>query len=291
VFVHWNTPGELNRALESLSGQELAGQKLADSELEVIVVDNGSKHPPAADRLRADTGLAVTVIDNRRNVGLAPANNQGVAASSGEFVLLANPDVEFERGAVAALVSSLQRHPRAAFAIPRLVHPDGRHQPSAGDLPTPLTALLGTTLARRRRHRAGERGLWWPEAAHHAEQAIPRGAEACYLVRRAAIDDLGPQDPRYRLDWEAIDWFDRAGRRGWETWLVPDAVVIHKGGASIRQVPLRWVLQSHRGMYLYLSQRSPAWSRGVLLVAVTLRGALKALAVAARLPAYRWAQG
>ena len=54
------------------------------------------------------------------------------------------------------------------------------------------------------------------------------------LVRRAALDEVGPLDEGYFLHCEDLDWFVRFGRAGWGIYLVPDAEVVHhKGACSI----------------------------------------------------------
>jgi GT2 family glycosyltransferase len=188
--------------------------------------------------------------------------------------VIANPDTEVTAGAIDALLGTLDRHRRAAMAVPRLRYPDGRPQTSAGGLPTLAEALLGRQLG------GGERGFWWDDWPHDREARIGRGHESFYAVRRSALMEIGPQDEGFALDWEGIDWAERAAGAGWEIWFTPDATVVHAGGASIRQVPVRWIVGSHRGMYRYFAKRSRPAVRPLLALLIGLRGALKALAAA-----------
>ncbi len=268
VFVTWNsgeTIGDCLAALETHS---------SSAPLEVVVVDNGSSDGTVGAARRA--APSAQVIANSENRGLPAANNQGIEATSGPMILIANPDTTVGPGAVGALVDLLDRHPRAAFAIPRLLHPDGSLQVSAGDLPTLRQALRGRQAERRREAASG---FWWDGWAHDEDRQIGRGHEACYLVRRAAIDDIGLQDEAFFLDWEGIDWTARVRERGWEVWFTPAAEVTHLGGTSIRQVPMRWVVNSHRGMYRYFAKRTPMLLRPFLAVVIALRGLLKAAAL------------
>jgi GT2 family glycosyltransferase len=164
------------------------------------------------------------------------------------------------------------------------LHPDGSLQTSAGDLPTLGDALLGRQIARRRSQPSHTSGFWWDGWDHGEERPIGHGAEACYLVRAAALTAIGLQDEGYVLDWEGIDWSARAWAAGWEVWFCPTAEAVHAGGASVRQIPVRWVLRSHRGMYRYFKARRPAALRPALWLAFGARAAVKAVAVAARLP-------
>jgi GT2 family glycosyltransferase len=281
VIVTWNARAMLLDCLDALRANP------PSVPWDVVVIDNASTDGTVA-AVRAAAPWA-RVIANSRNRGLPAANNQGIAATSGKLVLIANPDTTVLPGAIDALVHLLVRRPRAAVAIPRLRHPDGSLHVSAGDLPTLREALLGRQL-QRRRHANGH-GFWWDGWAHDEERCIGRGHEACYLVRRDAIADVGLQDEAYFLDWEGIDWTARAREAGWEIWFTPRAEVVHAGGASIRQAPWRWIARSHRGMYRYFAARTSPTLRPLLAAAVTARGFVKAGAAALGPGSYARGQG
>jgi GT2 family glycosyltransferase len=68
---------------------------------------------------------------------------------------------------------------------------------------------------------------------------------------------VGLQDPGYFLYWEGVDWAQRFGRAGWESWFCPTAEVVHVGGVSVGRARLRSVLWSHAALYRYFRK----WSR------------------------------
>ncbi len=280
VIVTWNSAADVVECLTSLA------RELEAFTSEIIVVDNGSRDG-TLDTVR-DVAPSARVIANQDNRGLAAANNQGLAAATGSIVLICNPDVVFRPGSVTAMVDVLERHPRAGWVVPRLLHEDGAVQTSVGDLPTLGETLLGRQVARRRA--PGDRsGFWWDGWAHDAELMVGRGFECAYAVRRSAVDDVGGQDERYVLDWEGFDWAERFHRAGWEIWFTPAAEVVHFGGTSRRQVPFRSVVSQHRGMYLYFSDRGPRARKPFLALAFTTRAAVKLLLTALGVPLYRWA--
>jgi GT2 family glycosyltransferase len=286
VIVNWNTRPALADCLSSLAADPPPGG------CEVIVVDNGSSDGSAAWVRKAVAGdgagddgdlggLDIQLIANRHNRGLPAANNQGLVASHAPAVLICNPDVVFRPGAVAAMMETLERRSSAGMVVPRLLYPDGELQTSAGDLPTLRQALAGRQAQRRRGEVGRPSGFWWDGWPHDEERVIGRGHEAAYLVRRQAIAEVGLQDEGFPLDWEGIDWTARFGDAGWEVWLCPAAAVVHLGGASIRQVPVRWVLSSHLGMYRYFAKRRPAYWRPVLATVIGARALAKLAATAA----------
>ena len=95
VVVHDPVP-ELERCLDSLRPQ-------VD---ELVVVANRPGLPLAAAR----------VLENDEPAGYAANANRGVAATEGEFVVLANPDTEAAPGAVALLHEFAHGHPRCGVA-------------------------------------------------------------------------------------------------------------------------------------------------------------------------------
>ncbi|MDQ6613560.1 MAG: glycosyltransferase family 2 protein [Actinomycetota bacterium] len=278
VIVNWNARDALAECLASLAAHPPPGP------WEVIVVDNASSDRSVEWLRSADRGARV--IANPTNRGLPAANNQGIAASLGDALLICNPDVVFRPGAAAAMVDLLARRPEAGMVIPRLRYPDGELQTSAGDLPTLTDALKGRQAQRHGSTAGRPAGFWWDGWSHDEERAIGRGHEAAYVVRRSAVAQVGLQDERFPLDWEGIDWTARFRDAGWEVWLCPTAEVVHLGGTSIRQVPFRWVVSSHRGMYRYFAKRRPAYWRPILAALFGARAVVKLSATAAGVAMY-----
>jgi GT2 family glycosyltransferase len=269
VIVTWNSAGCIVSCLQSLL------QFPPSLPYEVIVVDNGSQDDTV--NLVKQVLPHAVVIANKTNRGLAGGNNQGMSAARGRYFVVSNPDVLFRAGAIDHLVAVAERQPRAAFVIPRLLYPDGRVQTSVGDMPSFSEVVLGR-WASRKRSRSGDRtGYWWDGWAHDEEMAVGHGMECCYVVRAAAVAEVGKQDERYRLDWEGFDWSRRMHEARWEIWFTPSAEIVHLGGVSIKQALPRWVVSSHRGIYTYFAARTPLLLRPFLAAVLALRAGVKLL--------------
>src|SRR3954452_13554921 len=95
VVVNWNGGDLVVDCLRSLL------EHPPSVPLEVVLVDNASSDG-SVERVRAELP-EVRVIANARNLGLAAGNNQGIQASTAPFVLISNPDVLYDGGAVDQL--------------------------------------------------------------------------------------------------------------------------------------------------------------------------------------------
>ena len=172
------------------------------------------------------------ILENDRPLSYAANLNRGIAETSGELVLVNNPDAVPEAGAVETLVSFMEAHTRCGIAGPRLVEADGSWQPSRRRFPT-----VGGTLIRRTPLRLLFPPLERQRAHYNLDERPTEPVEADWmlggslLLRRAMLDELGGYDPGFRMYGEEIDLCYRAARASWERWYVPDAVVTHRWDA------------------------------------------------------------
>jgi GT2 family glycosyltransferase len=178
----------------------------------------------------------VRVLANPRPLGFAANVNQGVAATSGELVLVSNPDAVPQPGAVAALHDFVESHPRCGIAGPKLLDPDGSIQPSLRRFPT-----VGGTVVRRTPLRSlfppleHQRGHYGLDDRSDEPAQVDWMLGGFMLLRRTMLDELGGFDPGFRMYGEDIDLCYRAAKAGWERWYVPEAVVRHRWDALTDQ--------------------------------------------------------
>jgi N-acetylglucosaminyl-diphospho-decaprenol L-rhamnosyltransferase len=170
----------------------------------------------------------VEALANERPLGFAANVNRGTAATSGDYVLVCNPDARPEPGAVAELVRFAEHHPRAGVVGPQMRNPDGSWQPSRRRFPTALG-----TLVRRTPLRYVFRPFDRQPGHYLLDERPTEPVEADWmlggflLLRRAMLDELGGLDAGFRLYGEDIDLCYRAMKGGWERWYVPAALVTH----------------------------------------------------------------
>jgi GT2 family glycosyltransferase len=228
VVVSYNVASLLTRCLEAVLAEEVPGG------CEVIVVDNASVDGSAA--IVRERFPAVRLVANATNAGFARATNQGLALARGRALLLLNPDTEPCPGALGALLDFLDRHPDAAAVGPALRNPDGTRQRACFRFPTLAMFFLDLFPLHPRLMESRLNGRY-PAERRGRPFRIDHPLGACILIRREALDRVGPLDEGYFMYCEEVDWCWRARRAGWQIYHVPRAVVVHHGGQSARQAP------------------------------------------------------
>ena len=216
-IVSWNTRDLTLRAIDAA---------LASSgvDVRVLVRDNGSTDGTA----EAVAGRHPEVdLDVGANVGFAAGVNALLARSDAPWFVTLNSDAWPEPTAVRSLVDVALDRPRAAAVAPLLLRPDGELEPSAHALPGLLTAAT-LPLGRKR----SERLLLAPHWRHDDLREVGWAVGAALLLRRSAVEEIGPLDDAFFMYGEDLEWCWRARTRGWQVWFTPTAVVRHVGNAS-----------------------------------------------------------
>jgi GT2 family glycosyltransferase len=231
--------------------------QIADLAAEVVVVDNASTDGTLEALAREFP--AVRRIANSDNVGYARAINQGIAATTGEFVVVMNPDCVVRPGAIPVLIEHLRAHPRTAMAGPKLINTDGTLELSARRFPDHFTFLFNrySLLTRLFPNNPYSRRYLMSDWDHASQRDVDWLSGAFLMVRRAAIDQVGGMDEAFFMFNEDVDWCRCMRLAGWNVTYVPEAVVVHHMGASRSRVSTRVVVERHRGMIHYFHKHHP----------------------------------
>jgi N-acetylglucosaminyl-diphospho-decaprenol L-rhamnosyltransferase len=229
---------------------------------EVVVADNASTDGSCPALAGADP--ATRLLATGANLGYGGGANRGVAATTGDLVLVCNPDVVVEHGAVAALTAALRADAGLALVGPRLSDPAGKVYPSHRRFPGMVDSVghafvgmvwPGNPFTRRYRMLDDDRA----RAA-----AVDWVSGACFLARRSAWEELGGFDEAYFMYAEDVDLCWRAHRAGWRVGFEPAARVAHRQGVSTDQVPYRMIVRHHRSLLRFFRRSAPPGRRWLL---------------------------
>jgi len=195
---------------------------------ELIVVDNASDDGTAgllvqfAPRFaEASACRRFHVARSDRNLGFAGGNNLGMAAATGDVVVLLNNDLVFTPGWLERLLQTMARSPRAGIVGPLTNYASGPQWVQEPDYNTATLAGLNEYALRVSRDRAG--------------QAVPswRIVGFCLAIRRAVIEKIGGLDTRFgKGNFEDDDYCLRSLLAGFESWIAGDCFIHHFGSRT-----------------------------------------------------------
>ena len=251
---------------------------------DVVLVDNGSTDGAPEQAVVDHDNVAL--IHTGDNIGYGAAANVGARGATQSWLLVANPDVIWDVGALDELLAAASRWPRAAALGPGIRTPTNELYPSARGFPSLGRGIAHALL-----------GWIWPSNPWTASYRRERGAAeeraidgwlsgSCLLLRREAFEAVGGFDQSYFMYFEDTDLCERLLRAGWQNVYVPSAQVTHEGGHATESgrgrspVMLR---AHHRSAYRYLARKysGPRWAPVRLVLAA---GLLARYAVARLVP-------
>lgn len=247
-IVTWNHAACVERCLASLFRQTHAP-------VEIVVADNGSTDGTLAildkyaDRL--------TIRRNGANLGFCGGHNPTLRAFKGDYVLLANPDAEFEPDYLAEALKAFAKDPATGTVCGVLHRERG------------VVDGAGLRLGRNRQFSLVGNGK--PDAALPAGDFEVFGADgAAPLYRRALVEGLSIDgqffDERFFAHKEDHDVSWRARIAGWKTVCARRAVALHP--RQFRPNDLRRRREMHpltrrnavKNFFLVLMKNDSAWS-------------------------------
>lgn len=219
-------------------------------ELEIILIDNASVDG-SVEAIKT-TRQDIKVIANTVNVGFPKAVNQGIKASSGDYVLLLNPDIEIKDSAIDKLVAFLDEHQDVGAAGGKILNPDGSIQLSGKSFPDPMVMLFVTfNLHRLFPNNPVTKGYYHSIEDYDKPHEVEHITASFLMVRRSAIDQVGMMDENIFLYCEDVDWCYRLHKEGYKIWYVPDSEVVHLKGASTSKASYRSIIEYHKSAWYF----------------------------------------
>jgi GT2 family glycosyltransferase len=213
IIVNWNAGGYLERCISSLLSQTLLPR-------EIIVVDNASTDGSAIRIIKKFP--SVRVIESKRNLGFAAANNLAVeeGALESEWIAFLNPDAFPDPGWLEALLIASTNHPQYSIFGSRLMDANSISiVDGVGD------AYHVSGLA----WRTGHGKLLTARDSVAREIFSPCAAAA--MFRKDAFVAAGGFDEEFFCYVEDVDLGFRMRLLGHQCWYVPDSIALHVGSA------------------------------------------------------------
>ena len=247
IIVTFNSRAEIDACLRSLTDG-------IHVDREIVVVDNASTDGTPAHIRERWPGIRLVQLG--ANLGFARATNIGIQQTSGELVLLLNPDTDVPPGAIDRLVSALEGDAQIAVVGPRIIDREGSAELSFGTMVSPLAELRQKVLmVGNTRKTPIIRSV--VDRMTRRTQDVDWVTGACLLTYRADLAAVGLLDERFFLYLEDVDLCASIRGRGRRVQFVADVEVNHRRGASATPAVREAV---YRRSYLaFYNKHHPAW--------------------------------
>lgn len=258
IIVSYNTKELLRQCLESIN-------VIRDTRYEVIVVDNASTDGSVdflkGLSLRKDSPYQrFKLIENKKNLGFAAANNQGIRKAKGDYILLLNSDTVLKGNSLLKLIKFAKKHPRAGVVGCKLLNKDGSDQPSVAPFFTLPRVFLWLFT--------GDRFLYSsPQKARQVDWVMG----AALMAKKEAIKEAGLLDEKFFMYMEEVEWCYRIKKAGWQVWFYPGAKIFHLVRGSSPEGKQRAILGIYEGLIYFYQKHFAPWQLFVLKLLLRIK--------------------
>ena len=245
IIVNYNVRYFLQQCLQSVK------KASTNLDVEVFVVDNNS-----VDRsveMVQELFPNVKVIANKSNSGFSKANNQAIQQSTGEYVLLLNPDTVVEEETFVKVCNFMDAHQDAGGLGVYMIDGKGNFLPeSKRGLPTPSVAfykIFGLASLFPKSKIFGKYHLGYLDKNKTHEIDVLSGA--FMLMRKTVLDNVGLLDEDYFMYGEDIDLSYRITKGGYKNYYFPETKIIHYKGESTKKSSVNYVIVFYKAMVIF----------------------------------------
>ncbi len=190
---------------------------------ELILVDNGSTDG-TKDYLRefARVHKNVELISNKKNLGFAAGNNQGIEKAHGDYILLLNNDVVVAQGWLERMISHLEQSPDIGMVGPMSNSVSGAQLVKNVPYKNKLNAMqnFAQEFAKNNQGKTTE---------------VMRLVGFCLLIRKEVLEVIGGLDENYGSgNFEDDDLCLRSCIAGYKNIIAGDVFIHHFGSMTFK---------------------------------------------------------
>lgn len=245
VIVNYNVEHFLEHCLLSVR------KAVKGIEAEVFVVDNNSVDGSIS--MLKDKFKEVHIIENKKNVGFAKANNQAIKLCKGEYILLLNPDTVVQEDTFLKCIHFMDHHPEAGGLGVKMIDGQGHIlKESKRGFPTPWVCLCKMTgLAALFPHSKRYCGYYMGNLPYDKTNQVDILAGAFMFLRKQCLDKIGLLDETFFMYGEDIDLSYRITLGGYKNYYFADTSIIHYKGESTKKGSLNYVYTFYNAMDIF----------------------------------------
>lgn len=255
LILNWNGIAFTVKCLDSLL-------KTKYPNFEIVLLDNGSINDEADILRKKYQKKGIKVISSNTNIGYAAGMNKAYKASSGEYIMILNNDMEFEHDWLYPLVEVLTNNENVGACQPKIKDLKNKSHFEYSVAAGGFIDLFGYTFARGRifSHVEKDRGQY--------DESIDVCWSGVMLIKKEVLKKTGFFDPIYFNYTEDVDLSYRIYGQGYRIVYVPTSIVYHYGGAVLGKNLAKKMFFIHRNHLILILKN---WQTSNLLILIIPR--------------------
>lgn len=215
VIPNWNGKKYLRDCISSLKTQ-------SHTNIEIIVVDNASRDD-SIEYLQTHFS-EVKIIKHNDNLGFGAANNTGIKAAQGKYLMMLNNDTRLEPNCIEELIKTIEKDEKYGACASKILL---EYENNLLDVAGIAVCLDGLAIGRGRLESSDK---------FNNEEEVFFASDCACLYKKEMLDDIGLTNEIYDEDFFAYadetDMGWRAQLAGWKCIYTPKAIVYHYHSAS-----------------------------------------------------------
>jgi GT2 family glycosyltransferase len=255
VVVNWNQCQLTLDCLASLYQQSYPN-------FSVVLVDNGSQDESVSTIRKAYPD--VTIIEHRRNLGIAAANNSGIRQAlqlDTDYIFLLNNDTVVAPDMLTSLVEVAEHESDIGITGPTMLYFD--HPETIWSAGNKLDWHTGMSFLLRNNEPVSS-------VSNASCEEVDYIATCAACIKRTVFENVGLMDERFFIYYDETDWFARASAAGWRSVYVPQAKMWHKVSATMGQSSPTTDYYMVRNKYLFLTKNLRGYKKILALTRAAL---------------------
>ncbi len=239
IIPHFNGREILRNCLEAV-------EKTKYQNKEVIIVNNASTDG-SMDDIHHSFPWAL-LVNNEKNLGYAGGCNSGLVSASGEYILFLNNDTVFEPDWLSVLVGVCEQDEKIAACQPKIRSLVNREMFDYAGAAGGLIDIFGYPFAKGRLFFTLEKD----EQQYDDTGDIFWASGTATLIRKSVLDEVGSFDEDFFAHMEEIDLNWRMHLAGYRVVAVPEAIVYHNAGSTLKPDSAQKIYLNHRNSLIMI---------------------------------------
>ena len=246
IIVNYNSGEELIICIKSIR------RYLSNILHEIIVVDNNSKDN-SRELLRINF-INIQKIFLKTNTGYAFANNYGIKQSTGDYILLLNPDTILIDSSLGKMIQFLNNNSEIGVVGPNLISSKGEDHLPPDYFPMLKHQIMEALFIHKYYLRYRKKYKHQIIKNNLAQYEVDWVSGSCFLLRKEVFKQTGGLDEQFHIYAEDVDWCKRIRERGWRVYCYPKCKIVHLKGTSTHKDFHSLVYNRYKSKRIYVQK-------------------------------------